>query len=223
MDIPVALSGPEEPRRISVVLCGMGAVGKSTMCLQAASEDHNTLFSTCEKHLTLEGSGAYVVMLKDTQWGPELLEARKRAYTGVDVVFLVYSVIQPDSLQAAKTTILAELREFAPLAPNIKIGHKTDMRADEDVCERLRKRQMAPLTQQDGEKAAQQIGALGFFEVSCVKDRDPLEKVFREGLLLVFGPPKQKKPGPRVKRLSMPHSNSNQEGGSMQGKNCALQ
>ena len=42
----------------------MGAVGKSTMCLQAASEDHNTLFSTCEKHLTLEGSGAYVVMLK---------------------------------------------------------------------------------------------------------------------------------------------------------------
>ncbi len=78
----------------------------------------------------------------------------------------MYSVIQPDSLQAAKTSILAELREFAPLvravcllrcavkltvqpqAPIILIGNKTDMRADEDVCERLKKRQMAPLSLQ---------------------------------------------------------------------------
>ncbi len=195
-----------------------------------------------------------------------------------DVVFLVYSVIQPDSLQAAKTTLLAELREFAPLvsshpmhgvarcslpwhkAPIILIGNKTDMRADQDVCERLKKRQMTPLTTQvgslrgcrficcsiftallphkDGERAAQQIGALGFFEISCAQDRDPLERVFREGLLLVFGPPKQVSPSNSrlhshssaqkktrgQARLSTATGNSNnQDGGSMRGKNCVLQ
>ncbi len=49
-----------------VVLCGVGAVGKSTMCMQASQvpEEKNALFSTHEKLLALEGSGSYLVVLK---------------------------------------------------------------------------------------------------------------------------------------------------------------
>ncbi len=83
----------EEARPIRVVLCGNNAVGKTTMCEQASQlngEEKNSLFAVYEKHLTLEGSGNYMVLLKDTQSGVELLDVRKRAYEGVDGAGVVY-------------------------------------------------------------------------------------------------------------------------------------
>lgn len=84
MDAPTTAA--DEARPIRVVLCGNNAVGKTTMCEQASelAGEKNTLFAVYEKRLTLEGHGDYLVLLKDTQSGPELLDARKRAYEGVD-------------------------------------------------------------------------------------------------------------------------------------------
>ena len=69
--------------------------------------------------------------------------------------------------------------------------------SDNANVRRLRDKGMNPVTREQGQQASEAIGALAFYEISCEEEGDPLDKVFREVLELVFGTPKPKPNGRR--------------------------
>lgn len=152
---------------------------------------------------------------------------------GPDVIFLLYSVISPSSLASATSVWSAELRAHSPGAPVILLATKTDLRDDAEVTDRLAKRGLTPVSLEQGQRAAQAIGALGFFEMSCAPGANPLERVFSQGLQLVFGPPKPAGAGRRGARTRIGNNNNRDDGASdgagddsgatLRGKNCCVQ
>jgi GTPase SAR1 family protein len=101
----------------------------------------------------------------------------------------VPSVVSPQSLENVVKVWWPLVKELGK--PAILLGNKTDMRDNEEIVARLKAKGLACVTRAQGQATAEQIGALCFFEISCA-EKDPLGAVFKEGLLLVFGPQKKK-------------------------------
>ena len=100
-------------------------------------------------------------------------------------------MVSPQSLENVTKVWWPLVKELGK--PAILLGNKTDMRENEEIVARLKAKGLACVTREQGQAAAEQMGALCFFEISCAEE-DPLGKVFKEGLLLVFGPQKKRKP-----------------------------
>lgn len=191
------------------------------------------MFHSYETDIEVDGQLTKVI-LADTQDGPDHQELRQRVCKGSDVVFLCFSVIQPDSLRAVRSKWREELRSCE--RPIILLATKIDMRDNEELRMRLAQKNMKPLSQEEGQKVAQEIGALGFYETSCKWEVDPLIRVFQEGLTMVFGPPKtitstttkqqKAKAGKKNNSNSNNLGNNNvvEEGGaaSPRTKNCSM-
>ena len=208
-------------RTINVCFVGDGATGKTKMILQTIKKQlhdvSNQMYHSHETQVEVDGAMCKI-HLADTQADKETAELRERACKAADVIFLCYSCIQPESMKNAKTKWMEELGKLSK--PIILIGTKIDMRDDEELMTRLKAKNLIPITSEEGQKAAQEIGALGFFEISCESESDPLDRVFREGLLLVFGPPKTKT---KEKKKVFGNANTNANANvDSRGKNCAL-
>lgn len=213
------MDDPGNTKQINVCLVGDGATGKTKMILctikKQLADVGNQMYHTHETEVEVDGALCRI-NLADTQDGKDHKEHRERACKAADVIFLCYSCIQPDSLKSAKTKWMEELGKLSK--PIILIGTKIDMRENEELVSRLKAKNMCPITTKEGQLAAQEIGALGFFEISCKSEEDPLDRVFHEGLLLVFGPPKTKD-----KDKKKPFGkNSNSENDVANKKNCLL-
>lgn len=104
------------------------------------------------------------------------------------MIFVVYSVISPTSF-ANVPVWAAELARECPGKPLILLGNKTDQRDDAELRGRLAAKGLEPVKLVEGQRAAESMGALAFYETSCNPGAtsDPLERVFREGVQLVFG------------------------------------
>ncbi len=188
-----------EEKTISCVFIGDAAVGKTRMVTTAAKkeqqpdegEQRERMFLSY--HTTMEVDGAPAqVELCDTQADMDHQEQRKRLCKMADLIFLCYSTVSPQSLEHVVQKWALEVRELNK--PMILLGNKTDLRDNEEIVARLKAKGMQCVTRQQGQEAAEQVGALCFFELSCLEP-DPLAAVFKEGLLLVFGPQKTKKRG----------------------------
>ena len=179
-------------RSLSLVFVGPAAVGKMRLVLQSVGKalsdgDTQQMFVASEKILPVDGVDTRV-MLCDTQDGADYAEQRDRVCKIADVIFLCYSVIQPQTLDQVQTVWASALAKYN--RPIILLGTKTDMRDNAELRERLSRKQLVPVTREQGQKVAQQMGALSFYEVSCEEHQDPLASVFTEVLELVFGTPK---------------------------------
>jgi len=112
-------------------------------------------------------------------------------------VFLVcFSVVSPTSYENVKTKWWPEIQRHAPGVPCILVGTKEDLRYNEEVVGRLRAEQKLPLSQQDGVRLAQEIGALKYIECSALTQKG-LKSVFDEAIK-VRSPPRAARGPPCV-------------------------
>ena len=74
-----------------------------------------------------------------------------------------------------------EIRHHAPDVPFILVGTKADLRGDEEQVARLRAEGKAPQTAADGERLAEQLGAIKFLECSALTQAG-LKRVFDESI-----------------------------------------
>lgn len=77
-----------------------------------------------------------------------------------------------------------EIEGSAPGVPIVLVGTKSDLRNVKSAVEQLKKNGEEPITRQQGEEMAQEIGAYRYFECSA-KTQDGLSQVFEESVRYV--------------------------------------
>ena len=88
-----------------------------------------------------------------------------------------------------------EIRLHCPDVPVILVGTKNDLRDDPETVQMLLDRNMAPITTQQGNALAADIGAAGYFETSAITQHGlkvMFDHVIRKGLAHKYSNAKSK-------------------------------
>ena len=88
-----------------------------------------------------------------------------------------------------------EVQHHAPNVPFILVGTKLDLRSDEHTQQKLAEKRQEPISFEQGQQLASEIGAYKYVECSALT-QGGLKQVFDEGIRCVFN----KKAAPKTKR-----------------------
>ena len=125
------------------------------------------------------------LQLWDTIGQEEYLEARKWIYTDANLVMIVFSVAEPNSLANVETRWIGEASAYCPGIPVILVGTKTDLREDERTIKDLKRRNEHVVTYTEGVTMAKSIGAKAYIECSA-KEGYNVKAVFDEAMDVFF-------------------------------------
>lgn len=105
-----------------------------------------------------------------------------RSFRGIfaaktDVFLVCFSLSDPVTLDNVKREWLTEIQLLTPKAPFVLVGTKSDLRTDEETLQKLKARDLKPISTQEGFKVAKANGARAYVECSALKG-DGLQKVF---------------------------------------------
>jgi len=117
---------------------------------------------------------------------------RPLSYPQTDVFLVCFSVTSPASFENVKEKWFPEVHHHCPGVPCLIVGTQVDLRDDQAVIEKLARQKQRPITTEQGERLAKELGAVKFVECSALTQRG-LKNVFDE-----------------VSRLCRPFERSNQ-------------
>ncbi|KAM3142360.1 hypothetical protein pb186bvf_005517 [Paramecium bursaria] len=123
-----------EPINIKIVVVGDGTVGK-TCLLTTYAEDRfpleyvPTVFENFTTQLSLD-KNQFNISLWDTAGQETYEKLRVLSYQSADVFIIVYSVIDPKTLDNVIQKWIPELQQYAVDTPIVIAGNKTDLRND---------------------------------------------------------------------------------------------
>jgi len=172
-------------KSIKAVAVGDGAVGKTCLLISYTTntfpgEYTPTVFDNYACAVMVDGK-PISVNLWDTAGQEDYDKFRPLSYGQTDVFLLCYSVVSPSSFDNVKTKWATEIAHHAPDVPIVLVGLKTDLRDDADIKKTLSSKGKAPLTRQDGEIRAREIGAIGYWECSAMT-QDGMKDMFDEAI-----------------------------------------
>jgi Ras-related C3 botulinum toxin substrate 1 len=104
-------------------------------------------------------------------------------------------VISPPSFENISSKWHPELAHHCPTAPILLVGLKVDMRESRETIMRLQEKGMCPITSQQGEAKAKEIGATKYVECSAISQKG-VKGVFEDAIRAALGEiekPKKKK------------------------------
>lgn len=113
-------------------------------------------------------------------------------YPDTDVLFICFSVVEPDLFHRVHEKWLPEVKRHCPKTPRILVGIDVELRDDENTIKKLKKRKLTPITNIKGNKKSEEIKALKYLECSASK-LETLQKVFDEVVRAVLNAPAVKK------------------------------
>ncbi|KAJ0033473.1 hypothetical protein NQD34_000580 [Periophthalmus magnuspinnatus] len=189
-------SGSAAERKVSCVLVGDGAVGKTSLVVSYTtngypSEYVPTAFDNFTVVVMVDGKPVRL-QLCDTagqKWGlvdgainDELEHLRPLCYRNADVFLLCYSVVRPCSFQNLTHRWLPEIRRHCPNAPLILVGTQVDLHEDVQVLIQLAQNQQRPVGSEEGRRLALELGAVEFCECSALTQKD-LKDTFDTAIL----------------------------------------
>jgi small GTP-binding protein len=158
-------------QHLKVVVVGDGAVGKTSMLMsfssnQCPGEYIPTVFDNYMSNVMVD-SRPINLGLWDTAGQDDYDRLRPLSYPKTDIFMLCFSVVSPTSLNNIKNKWLPEIRAHCPETPFVVVGLKYDLRQNLEVQDKLRERGLAPVSTEDGQHLAQELGAAGYFECSA--------------------------------------------------------
>ncbi len=182
---------------IKVTAVGGGCVGKTAMLdVYAINEFPQKFRFTLNDHypvvIRIDGK-PYTLDLFDTPGQEDYDRHRSLSYPHTDVLLLVFSIDDPDSIESIPIKWYPEASHFCPKVPIILVGNKLDLRDDKVTVKQLQKYGQSPITTAQGEKLARIIGAVKYCECSALTIlREGLGNVFKEAALAALNkPPEQ--------------------------------
>lgn len=116
-------------------------------------------------------------MVKD-----ELDRLRPLCYKNADVFLLCYSVVRPCSFRNLANRWVPEVRQHCPSTPLVLVGTQLDLREDVQVLIHLAQNQQRPVSTEEGQRLAQEMGAVGFAECSALTQKN-LKDAFDSAIL----------------------------------------
>ncbi|XP_066034576.1 rho-related GTP-binding protein RhoQ isoform X2 [Chamaea fasciata] len=98
-------------------------------------------------------------------------------------------VVNPASFQNVKEEWVPELKEYAPNVPYLLVGTQIDLRDDPKTLARLNDMKEKPVSVEQGQKLAKEIGAYCYVECSALTQKG-LKTVFDEAIIAILTPKK---------------------------------
>jgi small GTP-binding protein len=119
--------------------------------------------------------------LWDTAGQEEYDRLRPLSYPETDVILIGFAVDYPVSLANVQDKWYPEINHFCEGVPIILVGLKTDLRTDKHALSMLAAQGTKPVTAEQGQAVAKEIGAARYVECSA-KNRDGVQEVFDTAL-----------------------------------------
>ncbi|KAK5091785.1 RHO4 protein [Exophiala xenobiotica] len=114
--------------------------------------------------------------LWDTAGQEEYDRLRPLSYPETDLLFVCFAIDCPNSLENVMDKWYPEVLHFCPTTPLILVGLKSDLRTKRACIELLRTQGLTPVTPEQGEAVAKQMGAR-YLECSA-KEQKGVAEVF---------------------------------------------
>ena len=131
--------------------------------------------------------------LWDTAGQEDYDRLRPLSYPQTDVFLVCFSVTSPASFENVKEKWFPEVHHHCPGVPCLIVGTQIDLRDDSQVLEKLQRQKQRPVTSEQGERLARELGAVKYVECSALT-QFKLKDVFDEAIVAALDPPVQKKP-----------------------------
>jgi len=172
-------------QNIKVVVVGDGAVGKTCTLVsytrnEFPSEYVPTVFENYSTHLMLDNK-PIGLQLWDTAGQEDFDRLRPLSYPQTDVFLACFSVASSTSFENIKSKWAPELSLYAPDAPIVLVGTKSDLRSDLSQISKLQNKGMSFVSKDEAEKMKEEIGALKYIECSSLT-QEGLATVFEEAV-----------------------------------------
>jgi cell division control protein 42 len=110
---------------------------------------------------------------------------RPLSYPQTDVFLVCFSVTSPASFENVKEKWFPEVHHHCPGVPCLIVGTQIDLRDDAQVIEKLARQKQRPVTTDQGERLARELGAVKYVECSALTQKG-LKNVFDEVCFLLF-------------------------------------
>lgn len=191
------------PQSIKCVVTGDGAVGKTCLLISYTTnafpgEYIPTVFDNYSASVKVDGK-PISLGLWDTAGQEDYDRLRPLSYPQTDVFLICFSLISPPSFDNVKAKWYPEISHHAPGVPIVLVGTKRDKQKDPETIAKLAEQRMAPITFEQGQKCAEDIGAYRYTECSALTQTG-LKAVFDYAIKAVLEPkraPTTKKKSPK--------------------------
>jgi len=174
-------------KRVKLVVVGDGAVGKTSLLIRfATGEFPNEYVPTVFENYTAQmkrETDVILLHLWDTAGQEDYDRLRPLSYPGADVVLLCFSTISQASYDAIKEKWAPEVHHFIPSIPHILVGTKIYLREEKHPDPNSGK--FEPITNEQGQRMANEIKAVKYMEVSSKTGRG-VQDVYNEAVGMVL-------------------------------------
>ena len=160
-------------------MCGKTSIFKAFQTGSCPETHEPTIFDTYAKTIeidtktrrqsTIPSKLQVQFLLWDTAGQDEYLSLRQLAYQKVDVILLVFSIVDPETLENIRFKWSPEAKYYCRTATLILVGNKMDLRNERNrgTC----------VSEKRARRIGQEIGALDFIECSAVTGKN-IAKIF---------------------------------------------
>jgi len=181
--------------RKKLVVVGDGACGKTSLLLVQSGKPFPegyvpTVFENYLSAFWVDNKPVELT-LWDTAGQEDYDRLRPLSYPDADIVLICFSIGYPESYYNVDEKWHPETRHFCDDVPTVLVGLKKDLRDDPETIEELGKKHQKPVTKDQGEKMANEIGALRYVEVSA-KTGENVNELFRIAARIALNPRKTK-------------------------------
>ncbi|RCK60702.1 Ras-related C3 botulinum toxin substrate 1 [Candida viswanathii] len=184
-------------RSIKSVVVGDGGVGKTCLLISYTTNTFPndyipTVFDNYSASVMIDGE-PIKLGLWDTAGQSEYDRLRPLSYPQTEIFLCCFSVISPDSFHNVKSKWIPEILHHCPKDILILlIGTKIDLRDDLHVLDELTARNLKPITFDQGNKLAREIGAIRYMECSAATQVG-VKEIFDYAIRAVLDPPNTSK------------------------------
>jgi len=177
------------------MVVGDGSVGKTCMLISYTTNSFPgeyvpTVFDNYTANAIVEGNPINLG-LWDTAGSDEYNTLRPLSYPGTDVFIICFSLCSPASFENVRTKWYPEVSHFNPKTPTVLVGTKLDLRDNSETIKSLKENGLDPISTDQGDKLAKEIGSYKYLECSALDQRN-LPNVFEESVKAVFADQKRR-------------------------------
>lgn len=164
------------------VVVGDGGCGKTCLLISYSQgyfpEKYvPTVFENYLSHTEHKPSGKTVELaLWDTAGQEEYDRLRPLSYPETDLLFVCFAIDCPNSLENVMDKWYPEVLHFCPTTPLMLVGLKSDLRTKRACIDLLKTQGLTPVTQEQGQNVARQMGAT-YVECSS-KEMTGVQEIF---------------------------------------------
>mmetsp|Transcript_11880 Transcript_11880/g.16454 ORF Transcript_11880/g.16454 Transcript_11880/m.16454 type:complete len:191 (+) Transcript_11880:232-804(+) len=170
---------------IKCVVVGDGSIGKTCLLISYTTNRFSkeyipTVFDNYTADVIVDSKLVHLG-LWDTAGQADYDRLRPLSYRDTDVFLVCFSVVNPDSFDNVKEKWVQEVKHHCPHVPMILVGTKHDLREDSDFLAELSKKGQKPITPQQGEALAKELGMKKYVECSACTQHN-VKEVFDDAV-----------------------------------------